>query len=111
MSNARSHLSRAAAAVLLCASLGACVVSAYGPDEYYGGAVAVAPPPLRVETYGPAPGAGYLWIGGYWDWAGGRHEWVRGHWEAQRPGYRWVPHHWQHRHDGWHLARGHWDRR
>jgi hypothetical protein len=112
MSNAFSHLRRAAVTLLLSASLGACVVyTPYGPDDYVGGAVAVAPPAPIAETYGPAPVAGYVWLGGYWNWVGGQHVWVRGHWEAPRAGYRWVPHAWVHRSDGWHLGRGHWARR
>ena len=39
--------------------------------------VPVAPPPPRYEYVGPAPTVGYVWIGGYWNWAGGRHEWCQ----------------------------------
>jgi hypothetical protein len=106
---------RALGAVLvLSASLGACVVY---PEEggysgyYVGGVVAVAPPEPRVEVYSAPPTVGYVWIGGYWNWVGGRHVWVGGHWEAPRSGYRWVPHRWVHERDGYHLARGHWARR
>ena len=45
----------------------ACVVV---PERYVGGTVAIAPPAARVEEVGVAPGVGYVWIGGYWGWAG-----------------------------------------
>lgn len=82
------------------------------PDHrYYAGeVVTVAPPPPRREIIGVAPGAGYIWAGGYWGWTGGRHEWVAGHWEAPHRGAHWVPQRWHHERDGWHMEQGHWDR-
>jgi hypothetical protein len=97
---------RALAVLMLSAAIGGCAV--YAEPGYYGEAVAVAPPALVVESYGTPPYPGYVWIGGYWNWSGGRHVWVRGHWDAPRAGYRWEPHHWVHRGDGWHLSQGHW---
>lgn len=100
---------RALALVLATASLGACVVAPARP--YYGGGayVTVEPPAPRVEVIGVAPAPGYLWIGGYWGWNGGRHEWVPGRWEAPRPGYRWVPHAWVREGGGWRMHEGHWE--
>ena len=94
------------AASALC--LGACVVA---PPRPYGGMVYVPPPAVQVETVGVAPGPGYFWIGGYWNWAGGRHVWVPGYWERARPGYEWVPHRWVAVQRGWRLESGHWRRR
>jgi hypothetical protein len=111
MSHAHSRLRRAVAALLLSASLSACVVYPYGAEDYQGGYVAAPPPAPLVEQYGAPPVVGYVWLGGYWNWAGGRHVWVRGHWEAPRAGYRWVPHRWEHQSGGWRLARGHWAHR
>ena len=91
----------------LAGALSACVIA----DPYGGPYAAVPPPPPRIEVYGAPPAPGWLWIGGYWGWAGGRHEWVPGHWEAPRPGYRWVPHAWVHERNGWHMHEGHWQRR
>lgn len=85
----------------------ACVVV---PERYVGETVAIAPPSVRVETEGVAPGAGYVWIGGYWGWAGGRHEWMPGFWERPHPGYYWVPHTWVHVGGGWRLREGYWHR-
>jgi hypothetical protein len=111
MRKADFPLRRLAAVLLLSATLGGCVVYPAGEPEYYGAAGPVAPPAPVVETYGVAPSPGFFWVGGYWNWAGGRHVWVGGHWEAPRAGYRWAPHHWVQRRDGWHLAPGHWARR
>src|SRR3569833_2669133 len=47
----------------------------YGGSPYGAPVVPVAPPPPQVEYVGPPPVAGYLWLGGYWGWHGGRHEW------------------------------------
>ena len=101
-----------AAAVALTVS--ACVVvpaRGYYAGGYYTGAVTIAPPAPQVEVYGAPPAGGYVWLGGYWNWVGGRHVWVAGHWAAPRPGYRWEPHHWVHGGDGWRLTGGAWVRR
>jgi len=100
---------RVVAAAVLCVGLSACVVYPYG--DYYGAAVAVAPPAPIVETYGVAPAPGYIWLGGYWNWVGGRYTWIGGHWAAPRPGYRWAPSGWVRRGDGWHRTGGRWVRR
>jgi WXXGXW repeat (2 copies) len=110
MRNLRVFVRNAAIVAALSVSLSACVV--YPARGYYiGGPVAVAPPPVQVETYGVAPAPGYFWVGGYWGWEGGRHVWHGGRWEAPRAGYRWEPHRWVHERDGWHLSGGHWARR
>ena len=66
-----------AAAVALTVS--ACVVvparGYYAGGGYYTGAVTIAPPEPQVEVYGAPPVAGYVWIGGYWNWVNGRHVW------------------------------------
>jgi hypothetical protein len=110
MRNWRVLVRNAAIVTALSAALSACVV--YPARGYYvTGPVAVAPPPPVVETYGVAPAPGYVWIGGYWNWVGGRHVWVGGHWERPHPGYYWEPHHWVRAGGGWRLAGGHWVRR
>jgi hypothetical protein len=93
----------------LCASLAGCVVV---PDQghYAGGVVMVAPPTPRDEVIGVAPGAGFIWTGGYWNWVGGRHEWVSGRWVAGRPGYHWQQHAWVRSGDGWRMRPGRWVR-
>ncbi len=81
-------------------------------DGYYaGGPVAVAPPPPQVEVIGVAPGPGYIWIGGFWNWVGNRHAWVSGHWAPQRPGHAWSGPRWYRDGPGWRQEPGRWYRR
>jgi hypothetical protein len=109
MKTARGLKVAMAALALASVTLAGCVVAP--APRYYGDAtVMVAPPPPQVEIVGVAPAPGYVWIGGYWNWVGGRHEWVGGRWEAGRPGYHWVPHRWMAYHGGYRLAQGHWAR-
>jgi hypothetical protein len=71
--------------------------------------VRIAPPRPLVESRGPMPGRGYVWIDGYHRWDGRAHIWVPGRWElAPRPRARWVPHHWVKRRGGWVFVEGHW---
>jgi len=108
-----------AAALAASAMLSACYVVPARPyhggyqggydDGYaYGPPVTVAPPPPQYEVVGVAPYPGAVWIGGYWNWVGGRHLWVRGRWDAPRPGYRYEPHSWQRNGQGWREAPGRW---
>ena len=107
--NVRFRSRRAALAIVAAAVLAsACVVV---PERYVGETVYEAPPAARVETIGVAPGPGFVWITGYWGWAGGRHEWVPGYWERPHPGYTWVPHTWVRVGGGWRLREGYWRRR
>ena len=92
--------------LMLAVVAGAVLVSAcFVPvaPRYVGEPVYAAPPPDRVEEIGAPPVAGYLWLGGYWGWVGGRHEWMAGHWVRPRPGYAWVPHRWVQEGRGWRL--------
>jgi hypothetical protein len=46
------------------------------------------PPPDPIPEYQPpAPGYGYYWAAGYWDWTGYDWSWNAGFWAPQRPGY------------------------
>jgi hypothetical protein len=99
-----------AAVSITALSLSACVVAPL-PGYYESGPVVnVAPPPPQGEVIGVAPAVGYIWIGGFWNWVGGRHVWVHGHWDAPRPGYRWAPHRWEQAPGGWRMHPGHWER-
>jgi hypothetical protein len=99
-------------ALFACLVLSVSAGCAIPPDQrhYVDGVVMVPPPPPQVEVIGPAPHAGYVWIGGYWNWTGGRHEWIDGHWVAPRPGHHWVAYEWVRQGDGWRLKPGHWER-
>jgi hypothetical protein len=101
------------------ATLTACVVApapmVADPYGYQGapGAVyaPVAPPAPYYEVQPALPFAGAIWIGGFWNWAGGRHVWVPGHYERPRPGYRWSPQRWERSpRGGWNLQGGIWVR-
>jgi hypothetical protein len=71
--------------------------------------VRVAPPAPIVETQGPPPYAGAVWIGGYHRWDGGRYVWVPGRWDRPpHPGARWEPGRWDHGHDGYRWREGRW---
>ena len=72
--------------------------------------IVAAPPAPIVEVRSPPPHPGWVWMDGYWNWAGGRHVWIRGRWVAPHPGYHWVGHHWVHEPGGWRLDEGHWER-
>ncbi len=96
-----------ACAVALVSLAGCIVVPARG-GRYMTDVVTVAPPAPRFEVVGVAPFPGYVRIGGYWGWGGGRHEWVPGRWEAPRPGYTWEPHAWEREGGGWRLRGGYW---
>lgn len=73
--------------------------------------VSMAPPQAQTEVIIAPPGPGYFWIGGYWNWIGGRHVWVGGRWENHRQGYQWAPHQWRRESNGWRMAPGRWERR
>jgi len=71
--------------------------------------IRIGPPPVVVERPGPPPDRGYVWIGGYQRWDGGRYVWVPGHYERPpHPGAHWVAHRYVHHHDGWVFQEGHW---
>lgn len=65
------------------------------------------PPPVRVLRVQPrSPGAGYVWVGGYWYPTGNHYKWHDGYWT--RPAYtgaHWVEPH----HDGERYFEGYWD--
>ena len=77
-----------------------------------GSAVVVqqAPPPPPVETVVvAAPGPGYIWIGGEYEWNGISWVWIGGHWGyPPYPHALWVGGHTWHDYYGWHHDRGHW---
>ena len=70
--------------------------------------VRIGPPPApRVIRVRPAsPGAGYLWVDGYWYADGGHYRWHAGYWS--RPPYEgatWVGP----RYEGGQFFGGYWD--
>lgn len=74
-----------------------------------GVAVRFAPPPPRYAVVGVAPGPGYVWAEGFWDWRGGRYVWVTGRWmRPPHPGAVWVPAGWVEGRRGYGFHPGHW---
>lgn len=67
------------------------------------------PPPPRWEPV-PRVRYGYVWVPGYWNWAGARYVWVGGRWHPRRAGYVYVTPRWEHYGHGWRLHRGYWRR-
>jgi len=78
---------------LVLISLAALSACAGGYAGYYS-SVPGAPPPAPVYGYGAigvAPGPGYVWVNGYYDWRGGNWFWVRGAWmRPPHPRAVWV---------------------
>ena len=68
-----------------------------------------APPPPQVESPGPPPSTGAIWIAGRWAWQDGRFVWVRGNWEKE-PAGAWLPGRWKHTAEGWVWEGGRWKR-
>jgi len=89
----------------------------YGaPADYsaYDGAPVYAPsaPPAPVAEVQPAlPFTGAIWIGGFWNWSGGRYAWVPGRYERPRAGYSWEPRRWTKGSGGRWQLNGGWRRR
>ena len=71
--------------------------------------VSVRPPVYREEVVGVAPGPGFVWVAGYWEWGGAAYAWVPGRWVA-RPYARavWVRGHWHGSRHGWYWVPGRW---
>jgi len=67
------------------------------------------PPPPRYGVRGFAPGPGYVWTDGYWDWRGNRWTWIDGRWlRPPRARAVWVPGSWVESNRRWHFRRGYW---
>jgi hypothetical protein len=66
------------------------------------------PPPVVVERRVTAPGPGFVWLPGYYRWAGRDYVWVPGRYERARSHGRWVPGRWVHDRHGWYYVEGRW---
>ena len=76
---------------------------------YVGVYARTPPPPVRVETYGPAPGPGYLWINGYWGYRGNAYVWNPGRWDRPPRGRRrWEDGRWERHGDRYRWRDGRW---
>jgi hypothetical protein len=69
--------------------------------------VRLAPPTPIVERVPTAPGPGYVWVGGHYNWNGTRYVWVPGHY-IRHTGH-WCAGGWHHNAvRGWYWTEGHW---
>jgi hypothetical protein len=68
-----------------------------------------APPPVREEVVGIAPGPGYLWIRGHWAWREGRYVWIGGRWASSpRAGAIWIDGRWENHGGNYVFVEGYW---
>ncbi|HYW47578.1 MAG TPA: hypothetical protein VE959_32215 [Bryobacteraceae bacterium] len=85
---------------------GTVLAGCVGGGAYY---VRTGPPSPRYEVVGVAPGAGFVWTNGYWDWRGNNWAWVGGRWmRPPRARAVWVAPEWRHEGRAWRLHRGYW---
>jgi len=93
-----------AGAVLLAGTLFAACGAGYG--AYY---AQYAPPAPRYAVVGVAPGPGYVWTPGWWDWRGHDWRWREGAW-MRRPHSRavYVAPEWRREGRGYRFHRGYW---
>ena len=96
----RKGLITCAIATMLTAGVGLAKVHVY---------VGLAPPAPVVETRPIAPGPGYMWTPGYYNWDGAHYVWVNGQWMLP-PGHHhhYVAGAWVHHHRGWYYRDGYW---
>ena len=88
--------------------LAGAALTACGGGGYYT-SVRYGPPAPRYGMIGRAPGAGYVWTDGYWDYRANNWNWVGGRWQRPpRARAVWVAPIW--RQDGarWRFHRGYW---
>jgi hypothetical protein len=75
------------------------------------GAVVVefAPPAPRYAVIGVAPGPGYVWTEGFYEYRGGGYAWAPGRWmRPPRAHAVWVAGSWERGHRGYEFRRGYW---
>jgi hypothetical protein len=94
---------------LLCAAFllaGTMLTGCAGYGGYY---VRQGPPPPRYGVTGYAPGPGYVWTDGYWQWRNRDWQWAPGRWvRPPRPHAVWESPRWDRDGRGYRFHRGHW---
>ena len=71
-----------------------------------------APPAEKAETNKPAaPGFGYIWVAGYWDYLDGNYIWRDGRWVQGKQDYEYVRARYDFDGKAWVFHRPHWKKR
>ena len=71
--------------------------------------VGIAPPVIPIYEQPYAPGLGYIWTPGYWDYADFGYYWVPGVWvRPPRIGLLWTPGYWGYRGGSYIFNNGYW---
>jgi hypothetical protein len=77
--------------------------------NYVAYSVPPPPAPYAVGAVGYAPGAGYVWVDGFWNLNGSRWAWVNGRWAyPPHPHAVWERDRWERHGNSWRYHRGHW---
>ncbi len=93
----------------LCGILAASSLASACGGAYVAYRTPAPPPPRVVGAVGVAPGAGFVWIDGFWDLRGRNWIWVDGRWARPPRGrHEWVPDRWERHGDRWQRQHGHW---
>ena len=104
----RRHFRTIVATVLLATSLigsAACATAAPRGRVY----LRVGPPAPVIETRIVSPGAGYVWVPGFYRLERNGYAWVPGRWDRPpRARAVWVPARWVHARRGWYFVEGQW---
>jgi WXXGXW repeat (2 copies) len=88
-------------------ALAGAALTACGGGGYY--SVRYGPPAPRYGVVGYAPGRGFVWTDGYWDWRGSNWYWVGGRWQRPpRVGAVWVSPAWRQYGNRYRFHRGYW---
>jgi hypothetical protein len=70
------------------------------------------PPPDKPEGARPgAPGFGFIWVAGYWDYLDGNYIWRDGRWVQGKPDYEYVRARYEYDGKTLQFHRPHWKRR
>jgi hypothetical protein len=74
--------------------------------------VSKEPPADKAEGTKPAaPGFGYIWVAGYWDYLDGNYVWRDGRWVQGKQDYEYVRARYENVGNGWVFHRPHWKKR
>jgi hypothetical protein len=67
------------------------------------------PPAPMAERPTPSPGAGHVWVGGFWNWNGSQYAWTNGRWESPpQPAQTWESPRWEREGGRYRFRQGRW---